>query len=269
MMMIVSLHEQRAYAYRNGVIIGVSTISSGKDGHPTPTGIFTILQKQVEHKSNLYNAAPMPFMQRLTWDGIAMHAGNLPGYPASHGCIRLPPAFAQSLYAATSKGMTVVVTDDAAIPRVAPTPSALVSSSASSIKMPESAEARWAPEKARSGPVSIVISGADGRLVVLRNGVEIGSTAIAISDPIVVPSAYILRAIDAAGPHWLALDLPWDNKESGKEVSPGDGGKFGIPDDFKQKLRSILEAGATVVVTPDSLASGGTGKPVTLLSDEP
>ncbi len=78
--MVISLDEQRAYVYRNGLRIGVSTVSSGKQGKETPTGVFTILQKQKEHKSTLYNAAPMPFMQRLTWDGIALHAGNLPGF---------------------------------------------------------------------------------------------------------------------------------------------------------------------------------------------
>ena len=96
-MVLVSLEKQRAYVYRNGVLIGISTVSTGAPGHATPTGIFTILQKQVDHKSNIYDDAPMPYMQRLTWTGIAMHAGRLPGYPASHGCIRLPRAFAQHL----------------------------------------------------------------------------------------------------------------------------------------------------------------------------
>src|SRR3546814_18004653 len=79
----------------------------------TPTGIFTILQKKVDHKSNLYDDAPMPYMQRLTWSGIAMHAGNLPGYPASHGCIRLPLAFAEHLYGVTQLGLTVIITQSA------------------------------------------------------------------------------------------------------------------------------------------------------------
>ena len=87
---IISLTTQRAYVYRNGVPIGVSTVSTGAPGRETPTGVFVILQKAVFHRSNRYSNAPMPFMQRLTWTGIAMHAGRLPGYPASHGCIRLP-----------------------------------------------------------------------------------------------------------------------------------------------------------------------------------
>lgn len=109
---VVSLPEQRAHVYRHGVRIGVSTISSGKPGNETPTGVFPILQKREEHYSNLYNNAPMPYMQRLTWDGIALHAGKIPGYPASHGCVRLPLAFAKELFAATERGVTVVVADE-------------------------------------------------------------------------------------------------------------------------------------------------------------
>jgi hypothetical protein len=98
LLMVVSLDEQRAYVYRNGVLTGVTTVSTGKKGHETPTGVFTILQKNKDHFSNIYDNAPMPYMQRLTWGGIALHAGGLPGYPASHGCIRLPSEFARQLF---------------------------------------------------------------------------------------------------------------------------------------------------------------------------
>ena len=113
LVVVVSLPEQRAHVYRNGVRIAVSTISSGKPGHETPTGVFPILQKREEHYSNLYNNAPMPFMQRLTWDGIALHAGRIPGKPASHGCVRLPHEFARKLFSITEHGSTVVVADAA------------------------------------------------------------------------------------------------------------------------------------------------------------
>ena len=113
LVVVVSLPEQRAHVYRNGIRIGVSTISSGKPGKETPTGIFEILQKKRTHFSNLYNNAPMPFMQRLTWDGIALHAGKIPGYPASHGCVRLPEDFAEKLFAETERGMLVVIADEA------------------------------------------------------------------------------------------------------------------------------------------------------------
>ena len=99
--MIVSLPEQLAYVYRNGVVIGVATVSTGKKGHETPTGVFTILQKDANHHSSLYNNAPMKFQERLTWDGVALHAGGLPGYPSSHGCVHLPSKFAEELFAAS------------------------------------------------------------------------------------------------------------------------------------------------------------------------
>jgi L,D-transpeptidase-like protein len=113
---VVSLTLQRAYVYRGGTLIGVSTVSTGRDGHATPTGRFDILQKHRQHHSNRYNGAPMPFMQRLTWDGIALHAGEIPGRPASHGCIRLPLDFARALFAVTSVGAAVHVTGQAPAP---------------------------------------------------------------------------------------------------------------------------------------------------------
>ena len=113
---VVSIPLQRAYVYRDGILIGVTTVSTGKPGHRTPTGKFDILQKRARHFSNKYNNAPMPFMQRLTWDGIALHAGQIPGRPASHGCVRLPLAFARELFAVTRMGGAVHVTDKSPAP---------------------------------------------------------------------------------------------------------------------------------------------------------
>ena len=110
LLMVVSIDDQMAYVYRNGVQIARSTVSTGKPGKETPTGVFTILQRKVEHESSIYVGAQMPYMQRLTWSGIAMHAGELPGYPASGGCIRLPYAFSQKVYGAMRNGSTVVIT---------------------------------------------------------------------------------------------------------------------------------------------------------------
>lgn len=108
---VVSIADQRAYVYRGQVLIAASSVSTGKEGKDTPVGSYTILQKQTMHKSNLYDSAPMPYMQRLTWDGIAIHAGKNPGFPDSHGCIRVPTAFAAKLFAITTVGTTVEVTD--------------------------------------------------------------------------------------------------------------------------------------------------------------
>jgi hypothetical protein len=114
--MVVSIPLQRAYVYRGGVLIGVTTVSTGKPGHRTPTGKFDILEKRARHFSNLYNNAPMPFMQRLTWGGIALHAGQIPGRPASHGCVRLPLAFARSLFGVTSRGGAVHIVGSSPAP---------------------------------------------------------------------------------------------------------------------------------------------------------
>jgi hypothetical protein len=116
---VVSIPQQRAYVYRGGTLIGVSTVSTGRRGHETPTGSFSILQKRPRHFSNLYNNAPMPYMQRLTWDGIALHAGQIPGHPASHGCVRLPLAFAQHLFGVTRVGAQVHIIRASPAPREA------------------------------------------------------------------------------------------------------------------------------------------------------
>lgn len=106
---VVSLSNQLAYAYAGDTLIGVSTISSGKEGKETPTGIFTVLDKKRMHHSIKYDNAPMPFMQRIDNYGIALHAGQLPGRPASRGCVRLPTPFAAKLFAATKVGTEVLI----------------------------------------------------------------------------------------------------------------------------------------------------------------
>ncbi|MCW3798550.1 L,D-transpeptidase family protein [Sphingomonas sp. BN140010] len=106
---VVSLGEQMAYVYRGDRLVGMTTISSGKEGKDTPTGIFSVLEKKPMHRSKKYDNAPMPFMQRIDNYGIALHAGHNPGEPASHGCIRLPSAFAAKLYKLTDVGTPVLI----------------------------------------------------------------------------------------------------------------------------------------------------------------
>jgi len=108
--LLVSLDDQEIDIYQGADLIETSPISSGKPGYSTPTGVFSILEKRRRHFSNLYDDAPMPYMQRLTWSGVALHEGKLPGYPASHGCVRLPKSFAKHLYSQTSWGTQVIVT---------------------------------------------------------------------------------------------------------------------------------------------------------------
>ena len=112
---IVSLDKQRATLYADGQVVAQSRISSGTATHPTPLGVFSILQKNRHHVSNLYDAK-MPYMQRITWSGAALHEGPLPGYPASHGCVRLPTEFAQFLWKVTRIGARVIITRDEPTP---------------------------------------------------------------------------------------------------------------------------------------------------------
>jgi hypothetical protein len=262
-LVIVSLPVQRCRVYRNGVLIGVSTVSTGKSGHQTPTGVFTVLQKHIDHKSNLYNSAPMPYMQRLTWTGIAMHAGNLPGYPASHGCVRLPLAFSKLLYGATSLGMTVVITDLEELPRVAPTPDLLQSIAANTAA--QTGPSIWEPEKSPSGPVSLILSASDQRLIVLRNGVLIGSSHVTIRGAVTETVAYSLSKIDDQGFHWMQLPLPGQKWTGTKEVTAADRARVTMLDDFRNRLDGELTPGVTLVLTADSLRAGATGKSLTVI----
>jgi hypothetical protein len=109
---IISIADQRVALYDNGVLIARSSVSTGVQGHPTPLGIFSVISKQQWHRSNIYSAAPMPYMQRITWSGIALHAGDMPGYPASHGCIRLTYGFAIRLWHLTKRGTRVIIARD-------------------------------------------------------------------------------------------------------------------------------------------------------------
>jgi hypothetical protein len=106
---VVDLVTQMTYVFRGDELVGASTISSGKQGKETPLGIWPILEKRKFARSRKYDNAPMPFMQRLDEYGIALHGGNNPGYPASHGCVRLPLKFAEKLYSLTKVGSVVVI----------------------------------------------------------------------------------------------------------------------------------------------------------------
>src|SRR6476646_9707035 len=106
---IISIEDQRISLYDNGELIARSLVSTGVPSHPTPLGVFSVISKQRWHRSNIYSAAPMPYMQRITWSGIALHAGVLPGYPASHGCISLTDSFATRLWHLTKRGTRVII----------------------------------------------------------------------------------------------------------------------------------------------------------------
>ena len=272
--LVVSLDQQLAYVYRNGIAIGISTISSGKPGKDTPTGVFTILQKNKDHKSNLYNNAPMPYMQRLTWDGIALHGGTLPGYPASHGCVRLPHPFAAKVYGITRTGDTVVVSDARAAPTTLVYPGMLAPVTAHGLPLavPEDGGPgyRWDDALAPVGPVVVVVSLADQRIYVLRGGVVIGEAPLALAAGTPEFHGTILfvmgegngqgaSLLDPAQParNWTAYPILGQTEAAGADAVPAahqdllarPSVPLRLPEGFAQRLDAVLVPGVTVLVT--------------------
>ena len=192
-LVLVSLTEQSARVYRNGIEIGITSVSTGRAGHETPTGVFTILQKARVHHSSTYDEASMPFTERLTWDGVALHAGGVPGYPSSHGCVHLPLAFAQLLFGVTAVGTTVVIAEAAQSPQDLVHPGLI----APTTELAGAAgDYGWQPERSPTGPLSLLVSIADRRCYAYRNGIEIGQAAAAFARPEapLLPAVYVVRA---------------------------------------------------------------------------
>ncbi len=283
MVVVVSLDEQRAYAYRNGVEIGYTTVSTGKPGHETPTGIFTILQKDKDHHSSKYNDAAMPYQERLTWDGVALHAGGLPGYPESHGCVHLPSQFAADLFGVSHMGMTVVIVDSKTAPAQVDHPAALapVDPTTGTDDVEASLQAgekwRWQPEKSLEGPVSIVMSAADQRAIVIRNGIEIGRAKVAFSEPgkPVGTHAFIVKAgagtgdsvilKGAAAHHWMAVPMPGYADSAGTDLTSVVGGRVRMPQDFARQVYPLLVPGTTLLVTDAPVLEENSGKEMTVM----
>ncbi len=200
---VVSLPDQRVFVYRNGVRIAVSTCSTGKPGHETPTGVFTILQKDKNHHSSTYDNAPMPNMNRLTWSGVALHAGKLPGYPASHGCVRLPMAFSEKLFTITKIGTPVIIADAATFPTSVVHPGMVMSADAAREFAGASAAAkRKSPANPRmpdyTPATSIMVSSADKRILILDDGATVAEGRVTLVDPSrpLGNHVFVLGAID-------------------------------------------------------------------------
>ena len=267
-LIVIGLEEQRAVVYRNGVRIGSSPVSTGKAGHETPTGVFNILEKRREHYSNLYGNAPMPFMQRLTWDGIALHAGHLPGYPASHGCVRLPYDFSEALFGITERGMTVVVAQQLESPVATRTPFG----SGAPVDDAGALDGwSWQPDRSPSGPVTMVLSTADRTLVVMRGGIEIGRGPVRVDDAGMGTQAYaVLEGTAAQGSrlapgqpalNWMQIPVRLD---TAPERTDDDmrtavaAGRVHVDPAFAVQVHAVLAPGSTLLVTPESIADVST-----------
>jgi L,D-transpeptidase catalytic domain len=259
LMILVSIPAQTMHVYRNGILIGRSTVSTGSKGHATPGGVFSILEKKETHRSKKYQNAPMPYMQRLTWSGIAMHSGALPGYPASHGCIRLPYDFSQLLFSTTNSGGTVIIGDGKTpVPRLASNPGLILAPTDFTPEMLHSLgknDYDWRPERSPEGPITIVISSADQAMYVYRNGNPIGRAAVQVSGRSRLGnSVFTLLEGSSGKPSQLA-----PGREAGKWMRVTSEGppveadeiasRIRFNTEFAQKLADEIKPGTTVIVT--------------------
>jgi hypothetical protein len=242
---IISIADQRVSLFDNGALIARSSVSTGTRGHPTPLGVFSVISKRRWHRSNLYSAAPMPYMQRITWSGIALHAGVVPGYPASHGCIRLKNDFAIRLWHLTKRGTRVIIAHDdvqpveianphlfepkavsgspefqtatvagKSIDTAAATQGSLVSNAetpeAASLQVPGSAPAGVAPKKIV--PISVFVSRKSSKLFVRQGFSPLFDVPVKIENPEEPLGTHVFTAMEfqneGATIRWTVVSLP-------------------------------------------------------------
>lgn len=264
----VDLTRQLATVYRNGVRIGVSTISSGRPGYETPTGVFTILEKNKEHISRKYNDAPMPYQQRLTWGGVALHAGGLPGYPESHGCVHLPMAFSKILFEAMPMGGTVVIAGGHEDPVKRPAAGVLAPTMAGITPPPPNpltpeGTYTWNPAVSPGGPVSIIISTGDQQVVVLRNGVEIGRAHADVEQQ--TNETQVMTFAGGKDKQWIQVGVSDLTGEPAEIISTERVEQMHLPVAFVRYMRSVITPGTTVLVTQASVSQASTGQQTTVL----
>jgi len=242
---IISIADQRVSLFDNGALIARSSVSTGTQGHPTPLGVFSVISKQRWHRSNIYSAAPMPYMQRITWSGIALHAGVVPGHPASHGCIRLKNDFAVRLWHLTKRGTRVIIAHDDVQPveisnphlfkpkavsgspefqtatvagkrisTAAVTHGSLVSNAetpeATSLQVPGSAPAGGAPKK--MVPISVFVSRRSSKLFVRQGFSPLFDVAVKIENPEEPLGTHVFTAMEyqseGAAIRWTVVSIP-------------------------------------------------------------
>jgi len=236
---IISIADQRVSVYDNGALIARSSVSTGIPLHPTPLGVFSVISKQRWHRSNLYSAAPMPYMQRITWSGIALHAGILPGHPASHGCIRLKNDFAIRLWHLTKPGARVIIASDdirpveIASPRLfesKPQPTSTPPESRSDLTAtvnitpdgdaqqvadpPTPGSTQTADKPRKLVPISVFVSRKSSKLFVRRGSTPLFDTPVQIRDPQESLGTHVFTAMapqtEGAGLRWTVVSMPED-----------------------------------------------------------
>lgn len=247
---LVSLREQKLWVYDKDGLMETTTVSTGTGGYPTPTGVFSILEKSVRHFSNIYGGAPMPYMQRLTMSGVALHQGVVTGRPASHGCVRLPPSFAPQLYQMTKIGARVMIMHGEAKPVEIAHPALFVAKPIPVVKpedMPEASDkakaiaasvskdleaavmlarigsiTAWRREELRKLPVSVFVSKAEGRMYVRHGFSPLFDVPVTVADPDKRIGTHVYTVLepkgDAGEMRWSVVTL--DNEGAPPQIEP-------------------------------------------------
>jgi hypothetical protein len=271
LLIVISIADQRISLYDNGTLIARSSVSTGVTDHPTPLGVFSVIGKQRWHRSNIYSDAPMPYMQRITWSGIALHAGVLPGYPASHGCIRLTNDFAIRLWHLTKRGTRVIIAHDdvrpvevsnprlfVAKPKVASgspesgtatlpgndtstaaaTPAPLIANAKAQedAKGPDPASARAAPQKV--APISVFVSRKLSKLFVRQGFNPLFDVPVKIQDGAEPMGTHVFTAMefqnDGAAIRWTVVSIPEKSSHSQRTPAKSQKGRE------KQTIKTVL-----------------------------
>jgi hypothetical protein len=240
---VVSVAKQRVTLFADGKEVAEAPVSTGTIGHETPMGIYAVIAKSRFHESNIYSGAPMPYMQRITWSGIALHEGPLPGHAASHGCIRLPGSFASSLFKVTRMGARVVITRDSVAPVAFASPLLFVPKKPEPVETPVAAaqpvvvadvqatasirtdepkavaSAEVKPDlapaakpevKKRKGPVQVFVSRKSGRLYVRQDFQPLFDAPVTIAEPEKPWGTHIFTAMEIKDEavRWTAITIP-------------------------------------------------------------
>lgn len=255
---VVSLSDQLAFVYRNGIRIGVSTVSTGRQGYETPTGVFSVLSKEKMHYSRAYNNAAMPDSQ-FFFGGCALHAGGLPGYPSSHGCVHLPSAFAERVFGVTHHGTPVIVTNErSGVGSMTHAGLVLTDRDLKDIETLTGHVAGKSLPRDREGEdddaISIIVSGADRRLIALKNGSEFIDADIGIEHPRLPlgTHVYVLNGIDPATHtyDWMAVGLGTGHETAldvQREIAVT--ARLVIPPNVYEQIARNLHPGATMLLT--------------------
>jgi hypothetical protein len=240
---VVSTDAQRLTVYDGDSAVAETTVSTGLPEHPTPHGVFSVIEKQVFHRSNLYSDAPMPFMQRLTWSGVALHEGHVTGRPASHGCVRLPQAFAKELFRYTKRGARVIISRQDVTPEpligfasfASPSPKRFVMGEAADdgrfageIEPPDASisisRAKPGREIVAAAPITALVNRKTGKMYVRRAFMPVFEIPVTIDEPnrplgahLYVAQAGARQATASGGASemaWTAVSVPGRMREA-------------------------------------------------------